>query len=108
MRSAFDAVEPVIADHHRIGWWALGRASAAFRTVLAAHLEHIGKICGETKGQRDRVWLEIEIADVDQLVVRVFPDELSPVYIDQLPAQCTAIALANIGIGEVNGQERVV
>src|SRR5256885_7391522 len=54
------------------------------------------------------MWFDIEIAHEHQLVVGVFPDELPPVDVDALAMQRAAIQVGHVGIGEIDGQQRVV
>jgi len=54
------------------------------------------------------MWFEIEIAHQHQLVVGVFPDELPPVDVDALAMQRAAIQVGHVGIGEIDGQQRIV
>ena len=50
----------------------------------------------------------VEIVDEKPLVARVLPDIFKPVYVNELAAQHRAVGADQVGIGRIDGQNRVV
>ena len=105
---AFQPIEPAIAQDYRVWRQALRRSAAALWPLLPAHLEYVGEIGGKLQANRDDMRLQIEIPHQQQFIVGVPPDELPPVDIDQLAMQHLAIPVHRVGIGKIDGQQRIV
>ena len=102
------AVEAAIFEADIGGAEQLARAGAAARAPGAAHLEQIGEIIVEQEGQVDAGGPVAMVLDADALIGGAAPQEQRAHDVDQILLQDDALAVIDVGIGEVDRQRGIV
>ena len=86
----------------------LAGADAALWPPLAAHLEEIGEIIVERQRQIEVRRIIAVVLQTDPLIGRASPQEDRPHDVQRVLAQHDAAIAVDVGIGEIDGQRRIV
>ena len=102
-------VEPLVAQQHlRLAVDHAVRGRAAPRAPIAAHLEQVGEVVVEAQRERDLDGFQSVIAHVDALVGGALPQEDRACDVDDILVQDDLVAGVDVGIGQVDREQRVV
>ena len=102
------AVEPAIFQRHVGRAEQLAGAHAPARPALAAHLEQIGEIIVEQQRQIETRRPVAVVLQADPLVGRAAPQEDRAHDVQHVLLQHHPAIAVDVGIGEVDGQRRIV
>ena len=102
------AVEPAIFEHDIGGAEQPAGADSPARTALAAHLEQIGKIIVEQQRQIETRRQVAVILQADALIGGAAPQEDRAYDVQHVLLQHEPAVAIDVGIGEVDGQRRIV
>jgi hypothetical protein len=101
-------VQPEISHHHgvRAGYAAVHYPSA--RAAHTADFENIGEIAAEIDGRPDRHGCLAIVFERETLIGCVVPNEDVTGYVNRVLLQDQLAIGENVGIGQLDGQERIV
>ena len=105
---ACPAVEPAIFERNVGRPEQLAGADAAARALLAAHLEQIGEIIVEQQRQVEARGRLAVILQADALIGGAAPQEDRAHDVQHVLLQHDAAVAVDVGIGEIDGQRRIV
>ena len=107
-RAARLAVEPAIGEDDAVVSGHLRRRGAAPRPAEPADFEQVGEVVAEADGEREADGTVAEIAQRQPLIRGVAPEIGRALDVQQVLVQDDVSVDVVVGIGEIDGEQRVV